>query len=115
MKTIQYDNLEIENFERFYQYLHKKFEGILGAEWDEESKTLKITYEDSATELSIETLKNLQLPSILRFKKKIAKPDLDIPNTTVTTINENEFVVETFNIEAVRAKIKQIFPNFEEV
>ena len=109
MKTTQYDSLEIENFERFYEYLHKKFEGILGAEWDKETKTLKIFYEDKTTELPLETLQKLKLPTILRFKKKVSVPVIDVPDTVVTSSNENEFVVETFDVEAVRKTLDKSF------
>jgi hypothetical protein len=109
MKT--YENLEIEDFQRFYEYLHKTHSGILGAEWDKERKTLKIFYEDNATELTIEELKNMQIPTLLRFRKKI--PQIDIPNATATS--ENEFIVETLNVEAVRKKVKEKYADFEEI
>jgi hypothetical protein len=109
MKT--YENLEIEDFQRFYEYLHKTHSGILGAEWDKEAKILKIFYEDNATELTIEQLKNVQIPTLLRFRKKI--PQIDIPNATA--INENEFQVETLKVEDIRKKVKEKYPEFEEV
>jgi hypothetical protein len=109
MKT--YENLQIEDFQRFYEHLHKTHSGILGAEWDKDNKTLKIFYEDNAKELTIEELKNVQIPTILRFHKK--PPIIDIPNATATS--ENEFMVETFDAEDIRKKVKEKYPEFEEV
>jgi len=111
MKITKHENLQIEDFQRFYEHLHKTHNGILGAEWNEESKTLKIFYEDNATELTTDELKNIQIPTLLRFRKKI--PQIDIPNATATS--ENEFIIETFDIEAVRKKVKEKYPKFEEV
>jgi len=111
MKTTTHENLEIENFENWYNTIHKQHPKILGAEWDKKRKTLKIFYEDNATELTTEELKNIQIPTLLRFRKKF--PQIDIPNTT--TINENEFLVETFDITDIRKKVKEKYPEFEEV
>lgn len=111
MKTTTHENLQIEDFQRFYEQLHKTHSGILGAEWDKERKTLKIFYEDTAKKLTIEELKNIQIPTILRFRKKT--PKIDVPNATV--ISENEFIVETLNVEDVRKKVKEKYPEFEEI
>lgn len=111
MKTTTHENLEIENFPKWLMQLNKTHSGILGAEWDKETKLLKIFYEDNATELTIEDLKNVQIPTLLRFRKKI--PQIDIPNATA--ISENEFIVETLNIEDVRKKVKEKYADFEEV
>jgi len=111
MKTTTHENLEIENFPKWLMQLHKTHSGILGAEWDSEKKILKIFYEDNATELTIEELKNLQIPTVLIFHKKL--PKIDIPNVTV--VSENEFTVETFDVETSRKKVKEKYPEFEEV
>jgi hypothetical protein len=111
MKTIEYRNLQIEDFQRLYEHLHKQHPEILGAEWDKECKTLKIFYEDNATELTLEELKSIQIPTVLRFRKKI--PQIDIPNATA--ISENEFVVETFDVQDIHKKVKEKYPEFEEV
>jgi len=111
MKTTTHENLEIENFKEWYNAIHKQHPEILGAEWDKERKTLKIFCEDSAKELTTEELKNIQIPTLLRFRKKI--PQIDIPNATA--ISENEFIVETLNIEDVRKKVKEKYADFEEV
>lgn len=114
MKTIEYPDMAIQNFSRFYDFIHKTFDGILGGDWNKETKTLKIFYEDEATEIPIETLQNLQVPTILRFKKKLVPPDLDVPKTSIIMISENEFIVETFDAEAVRRKIREMKPEFKE-
>jgi hypothetical protein len=111
MKTTTHENLAIENFQRFYAQLHKTHSGVLGAEWDGTKKILKMFHEDNATELTIEQLKNVQIPTLLRFRKKI--PQIDIPNAT--TISENEFIVETFDAETSRKKVKEKYPEFEEI
>jgi len=114
MKTEKYI-LEIINFQRFYEYLRKQYAGILGAEYDKEAQELKIFYEDTATIVSIETLAKLKIPLILKFRKRLIAPKLDVPNAVVTVINDNEFTVETFNAKAVRDAIKQKFPEFNEI
>jgi len=111
MKTQEY-NLQIENFQNFYNALHRQYPEILGAEWDKEKKLLKIFYEDKTTPLTLETLQNLQIPTLLRFRKKITSPD--IADATVTAISENEFTVETQQPEEVRKKVKEKYPEFEE-
>jgi len=113
MKTQQYENISIKNFPKFIQLLGRKYEGILGAEWDEPNKTLKIFYEDSATEIPLEELKGLQVPTVLIFRKKLVAPDLGIPN--VTPISETEFEVETFDVKTIRKKVREKYPEFEEV
>jgi hypothetical protein len=110
MKTTTHENLEIEDFTQWYPQLHKTHSGILGAEWDKEHKTLKVFYEDNAKELTEKELKNIQIPTILRFRKKL--PQINIPNATL--ISENEFIVETFDAENIREQVKQKYPEFEE-
>jgi hypothetical protein len=111
MKTTTHENLEIEDFTQWYPQLHKTHSGILGAEWDKDRKTLKVFYKDDAIELTIEELKNIQIPTILRFRKKILQ--IDIPNAIATS--ETEFQVETFNTETIRKAVKEKYPEFEEV
>jgi len=111
MKTQEY-NLQIENFQNFYNALHRQYPEILGAEWNKEKKLLKIFYEDKTTSLTLETLQNLQIPTLLRFRKKITSPD--IADATVTAISENEFTVETQQPEEVRKKVKEKYPEYEE-
>jgi len=110
MKTVEHQNIQIENFQNFYAYLHKEHPEIMGAEWDSEKKLLKIFYPDNATELTSETLQKLQVPTILIFRKKISQ----ISITNATTINENEFTVETFDPENTRNEVKKKYPEFEE-
>ena len=113
MKTAKHENLEIENFQDWYNTIHKQHPEILGAEWDKEKKLLKVFYQDGATELSEETLLNLNIPTVLRFRKKVALPKLD--SAAVVSATENEFTVETFDSEAVRKEVKQKLTEFEEV
>ena len=110
MKTTTHENLEIENFPKWLMQLHKTHAEILGAEWDKKLKTLKIFYEDNAKELTTEEIKNIQIPTILRFRKKL--PKIDIPNATA--ISENEFTVETVDLENTRNEVKKKYPEFEE-
>ena len=111
MKTIEHKNMHIEDFHQFYSYLHKQHPEILGAEWDKEKKLLKVFYEDNATELTKEELKNIQVPTLLRFRKTL--PKIDIPNAT--PISENAFQVESFDVETTRKAVKEKYPEFEEV
>jgi len=111
MKTITHENIEIENFTDWYVQLHKTHSGIMGAEWDKEKKLLKLFYEDSATELTKEELKNIPIPTILTFRK--TPPKIDIPNATA--VSENEFRVESFDVKTSRKTVKEKYPEFEEV
>jgi hypothetical protein len=113
MKTVAHENLEIENFGDWFDTIHKQHSEIIGAEWDKEKKVLKVFYEDNATELTEETLKNLKIPTVLRFRKKVAPPKLD--SAAVVSATENEFTVETFDAAASRKEIKQKLTEFEEV
>jgi len=115
MKTIQYHNMDIQNYERFYETVRKKYQGIMGGEWDAETKLLKLFYEDDATEISLETLQKILIPSILKFKKRFVKPDLDIPDTTVLSVTDTEIVVETLHPAEARQKIALLKPEFEEI
>jgi len=110
MKTIEYQNINIQDFQKFYNTLRKQHPEIMGAEWDSEKKLLKIFYQDNATELTSETLQKLQVPTILTFRKKI--PQINIANATA--ISENEFTVETFDPENTRNEVKKKYPEFEE-
>jgi len=111
MKTAIHENLEIENFSDWYVQLHKTHSGIMGAEWDKEKKLLKVFYEENATELTKEELKNIPIPTILTFRK--TPPKIDIPNATATS--ENEFQVECFDVKTSRKTVKEKYPEFEEV
>ena len=110
MKTIEHINMQIEDFRNFYNALHKQHPEILGVEWDGEKKTLRIFYKDNATELTEETVRNVKIPTLLKFRKKL--PKIDIPNAT--PITENEFIVETLDVETSRKKVKEKYPEFEE-
>lgn len=111
MKTVKYMNMQIQKFQPFYRQLHKQHPEILGAEWDGKEKLLKVFYQDDAMELTKETIQNVKIPSILKFRKKL--PTItNIPNAKFTS--ENEFVVETFDAKNTRKKIKKEFPEFEE-
>jgi hypothetical protein len=114
MKTEEYA-IQLENFERFFEYLHSQHPEIMGAEWDSDKQTLKIHYEDKATPLTLEALQNLQIPTVLKFRKKVTPPDLGIADTTVKAITENEFTVETQQPEEVRKKVKELYTEFEEI
>jgi hypothetical protein len=111
MKTVEHKNMQIEDFQQFYSYLHKQHPEILGAEWDSQKKLLKVFYEDNSTELTNEELKNIQIPTILRFRKIL--PKIDIPNAT--PISENTFQVDTFDAETTRKAVKAKYPEFEEM
>ena len=113
MKTKTYENVNIENFEQWSSHIHKKHKEIFGTNYNKQ--TLKIFYEDNAQELTIEEIKNIQIPTILKFRKKITPPDLDIADTTVTAISENEFTVETQQPEEARKKVKEKYVEFEEI
>ena len=106
MKTKTYENVNIENFEQWSSHIHKKHKEIFGTNYNKQ--TLKIFYEDNARELTIEEI--MQIPTILKFRKKL--PKIDIPNATA--INENEFIVETLDVETSRKKVKEKYPDFEE-
>ena len=108
MKTKTYENVNIENFEQWSSHIHKKHKEIFGTNYNKQ--TLKIFYEDNAQELTIEEIKNIQIPTILKFRKKL--PKIDIPNAT--PITENEFIVETLDVETSRKKVKEKYPEFEE-
>jgi hypothetical protein len=105
--------MNIEDFQQFYSYLHKQHPEILGAEWNSQKKLLKIFYDDNATELTEEALKNIQIPTVLRFRKKVTPPKLDA--ATAVSATENEFTVETFDAEALRKEVKEKLTEFEEV
>jgi hypothetical protein len=111
MKTVEHQKIQIDDFEKWFRHLHNQHSEILGAEWDDEKKLLKVFYEDTATELTKEELKNIQIPTILRFRKTL--PKIDIPNAT--PINENTFQVETFDVETTRKTVKEKYSGFEEV
>lgn len=111
MKTATHENIEIENFEDWYNATHKQHPEIIGAEWDKEKKLLKVFYEDTATELTKEELENVPIPTILTFRK--TPPKIDIPNATATS--DNEFSVESFDVETTRKTAKEKYPKFEEV
>jgi len=112
MKTIEHANMNIEDFLHFYSILSKQHPEILGAEWNKETKVLKVFYQDNATELTEEALKNLKIPTILTFRKKAAPPKLE--SAAVVSATENEFTVETFDTEAARAEVKRKLTEFEE-
>jgi len=115
MKTVIYENINIEKFRQFFTTLRREHPQILGAEWDERKRILKIFYEDAATEVTKETIRSVKIPTILRFKKKFEAPKIDASNVSVTAISENEFTVETHEPETVRKEIKKTFIEFEEV
>ena len=114
MKTTIHENIQIEDFPRFYETLKRQNPEILGAEWDKEKRILKVFYEDGATELAEETLKTLKIPTVLRFRKKVEAPKIDASNVSVTAISENEFIVETFDADAVRKEVEKKLMEFEE-
>ena len=115
MKTITHENMEIEDFNRFFIALKREHPDVLGAEWDKEKRVLKVFYEDAATELTDGAINTLKIPTVLRFKKKIEAPKIDAPNVSVTVISENEFLVETHDPETARQEIKKTLTQFEEV
>ena len=113
MKTIEHENMQIEDFQPFYSYLHKQHPEIIGAEWDKEAKILKVFYQDGATELPEDELKNLKIPTILKFRKKVTPPKVD--SAVVVSATDNEFTVETLDAENTRKEIKSKLSEFEEV
>lgn len=112
MKTVVHENMKIEDFNRFFISLKRDHPEILGAEWNKEKRILKVFYEDGATEIAEEDIRNLRIPTILRFKKKIAVPT--ISNATVTAISENEIIVECFDADAVRKEVEKKLMEYEE-
>jgi hypothetical protein len=114
MKITKHEDMRIENFGDWFNTIHKQHPEILGAEWDSQNKVLKIFYQDGATELSKETLQNLKIPTVLTFRKKVTPPKLDSA-AAVVSATENEFTVETFDVENTRKEAKQKLPDFEEV
>jgi hypothetical protein len=113
MKTTIHENIEIEDFPRFYETMRHDHPEILGAEWDKEKRRIKIFYADAATELTDDAIRTLKIPTVLKFRKKIDVPT--ISNATVTVISENEFMIETFKPETVRKEVKEKLSEFEEV
>ena len=111
MKTVKYENLEIKNFTQWFAQLHKIHNEVIGAEWDKHNKTLKVFYNDDVKELTVEELQNMQIPTVIRFRKKL--PQIDIPNAT--PINDNEFIVETNDVDTIRKLVKTKYPEYEEV
>jgi hypothetical protein len=114
MKIVEHKNMQIEDFQQFYAYLHKQHPEILGVEWDKETKVLKVFYQDGSTELSEDDLKTLKIPTVLRFRKKVAPPKLDSATVSISA-TENEITVETFDADAVRKEVKKNLAQFEEV
>lgn len=114
MKTVTHEELEIKNFEDWFNTIHKQHPEILGAEWDLEKKLLKVFYQDGATELTKETLQNLKIPTVLRFRKKVTPPKLDTATVSISA-TENAFTIETHDPENARKEIKQKLTEFEEV
>jgi hypothetical protein len=112
MKTAEHKNMNIEHFQQFYSYLHKQHPEILGAEWNSQERILKVFYEDTATELAEEVLLNLKIPTVLKFRKKVAPPKLDA--AVIVSATENEFTVETFDVEAVKKEVKEKLIEYEE-
>jgi len=112
MKTVEHKNIRIEDFQPFYSYLHKQHPEILGAEWDDQKKLLKIFYQDGSTELSQDDLKTLKIPTVFKFRKKVTPPKLDA--AIVVSATENEFTVETFDADALRKEVKEKLIEYEE-
>jgi hypothetical protein len=113
MKTVTHENMKIEDFNRFFISLKREHPEIMGAEWDEKNRKLKIFYEDGATELTDDAISALKIPTVLRFKKKTTLPKLDTGTVVIAT--GNEVVVETFDVEATRKEIEKKLTEFEEV
>jgi len=114
MKTVVHENIDIENFQCFFTVLKRDHPEVLGSEWDKEKQRLKIFYRDDATEIAEEDIRNLKIPTTLRFRKKVEAPKIDASNVLVSALNENEFIVETFDADAVRKEIEKKFVEFEE-
>lgn len=102
--------MQIEDFQRFYSTLHKQHPEILGAEWNKETKALKVFYQDGANEVSEDVLSNIKLPTILIFRKKVPKLD-----SAIILPTENEIVIETFNPQKTREELAKKYQEFEEV
>jgi hypothetical protein len=115
MKTITHENIDVADFQRFFVVLKREHPKVLGAEWNKEQRVLKVFYEDAATALTDHTISTLKIPTVLRFKKKLEAPKINAPNAIVTTISENEFIIETFNPETARKEVKEKLSEFEEV
>lgn len=115
MKNVVHENMKIEDFYRFFISLKRDHPEILGAEWDSQKRILKVFYQDAATELPDDAIRTLKIPTVLRFRKKVEAPKIDASNVSVTAISENEFIVETFDAEALRKEVKQKLVQFEEV
>jgi len=98
MKTIEHENMQIEDFQPFYSYLHKQHPEIIGAEWDKEAKILKVFYQDGATELPEDELKNLKIPTILKFRKKVTPPSCTTARARLnsSTSTAKKFMIDSF-------------------
>lgn len=115
MKNVVHENMEIEDFNRFFIFLKRDHPEIMGAEWNKEKRILKVFYQYAATELTDDAIRTLKIPTVLRFKKKVEPPKIDAPNAIVTAISENEFIVETFDVENTKREIKEKLIEYEEV
>jgi hypothetical protein len=113
MKTKKYSNITIEDSSQFALTLEKNFKGIRAIEYDRTIKKLTIYYEEDVTEITEDELKTLKIPTVLRFRKKVTPPKLDA--ATVVSATENEFIVETFDTQALRKEVKEKLIEFEEV
>jgi hypothetical protein len=109
----EHSDITIDDTSQFALALEKNFRGIKAIEYDRATKKLTIHYEENATEITEDDLKNLKIPTVLRFRKKVTPPKLD--SATVVSATENEFTVETFDANALRKEIKQKLSEFEEV
>jgi len=106
-----YQNVVIEDFGKFFLELTRTYPNLIRqAEYDRNKSILTVDYYKDTTELTDDQIKNVQIPTILKFRKKL--PKIDIPNATAIT--ENEFIVETLDVETSRRKVKEKYPEFEE-
>jgi len=112
MKSKTYPNMAIADTGRYALALEKNFTGIKAVEYERTSKILTIHYEENAVELTEDQVKNVQVPIILKFRKKVTLPKLDA--AAVVSATENEIVIETFDPETAREEVKQKLQEFEE-
>jgi len=102
--------IDIQQFERFYTQLHAEYPQVKGSNYDNETKTLIIFYDESELPLTDHNINNIVLPEILVFKKAPLKIDGHI----IKHLSSTELVIESFDPENARKAVKTSFPDFEE-
>jgi hypothetical protein len=103
------ENITIKDISTFGTALAKQISGLKAVEYARETRTLILHLTENSS-INEDIVRNLKIPTILRFHKKLSI--IDIPNAT--PVSENEFQVETLDVEESRKKVKEKYPEFEE-